>query len=137
LGLNTKSALAETLGEERADLNWTDENVVPMQEFIKRIVVGNTTAIRAVPGTLRSILANKLKNKEMIACSEFWGKPSDNWADHNQLEDSQTMASNLLNAIHCAGQGEELDIEINLFSQKDVDKFLNSIHQFEASTSKP
>ncbi len=70
LGLTNRESLAQAVGEKRADLNWTNSNAVNFQDFVKRIVVGETTSYNSAPGTIRHIIAQELKGgalKEAIA----------------------------------------------------------------------
>lgn len=106
-----------------------DETITPLQEFIKKIVVGETTAMNATTGSLRSLLAEKMKDGRMLTCTKIWEESKDEWTLNQKFPNAQVMASNLLNAIHCAKEGEEMEIELSLLSLKDIEKFTDFINK--------
>lgn len=112
------------------DLNVSSPNSfedLPFQEFVKKVVVGETTALKSPPGTLRSLVADKMKSGEMLPCVDLWEHSEDEWTLKNKLSDSKLMASNLLNAIHAPGPSEELEVELRLMSDNDAKKFLGAL----------
>ena len=128
--MSDKEALETVIGEQKAEKDWTGDDV-DFQDFVKTIVVGNTTAEKAAPGTLREIVAKKMQKKEIIPCAEIWSDPKDKWATENLLNNSQEVASNLLNGIHCPSSEEkELKTEFQLMSDNDIELFNKSINQW-------
>jgi uridine kinase len=111
-----------------------DYSSLPFQEFVKKVIVGETTALNSPPGTLRSLVADKMKSGEMLPCADLWEHSEDEWTLKNKLSDSKLMASNLLNAIHAPGPLAELEIELQLMSDNDAKKFLGAL---EAQSSIP
>jgi len=53
-------------------LDWADSKAVNFQDFIKRIVVGETASYKAAPGTVRHIIAQELQEG---ALKEVMEKP--------------------------------------------------------------
>lgn len=126
LNLDAPENLEKAVGNERANLDWGSDDI-PFQEFVKRIVVGSTTAMQAYPGSLRSIIARHLSEKKILPCVDLWEMTNDQWTAINNLTDSKTVASNLFNAIHAAGSFDELSLEINLLGDKDLESFDRSL----------
>ena len=131
LGLKDINMLENAVGKERANLDWLSEDGFSFQEFVKRIIIGDTTAYKAAPGTLRSLLAQKIKDKEFFPCLDLWENPDDRWALQSKLTDQELVMSNLLNAIHAASSLQELSLEFNLLTAKDKVKFEESFKKWK------
>jgi len=109
LNLTDRKLLAQAVGEKRADLDWANPNAVNFQDFVKRIVVGETASYNSAPGTIRYIIAQELKEgalKEAIARAiELKEKNPKVWqvepGDYNSPKDDEaTVVSTFLNAVH-------------------------------------
>lgn len=115
----TREEILDYFGIDKEEL---DEDM-PFQEFVKKVIVGETTAKRAKSGTLRALVADRMDNKNLLPCVELWGDPEDKWAAYNKLTNSRLVASNILNAIHSPGSLEELELEVTLLSENDLKNF--------------
>jgi len=129
LNLTDHKLLAQAVGEKRADLDWVNPNAVNFQDFVKRIVVGETASYNSAPGTIRHIIAQELKEgalKEAIArAMELKEKNPKVWqvepGDYNSPKDDEaTVVSTFLNAVHSIDLSPD---EIRLMSELEIKKF--------------
>lgn len=135
LNLTDPELLSQAVGEKRANLNWTDPKAVNFQDFVKRIIVGETASYKAVPGTIRHIIAQELKEgalkKAMAKAMELREKNPKAWqvepGDYNApKDDEEAVISTFLNAVHSV----DLSIdEFRLMSDLEIKKFAESLQK--------
>lgn len=131
--LTDRDALVRAVGEKRADLDWTNRDQVSFPEFVKRINVGNTTAYKAVPETIRFIGAEALRNgairRAMEKARALERKNQDLWkvqpGDFNDVgDDEETVISAFLNVVHTVDFSIE---EFSLMSRGELQRFSAAI----------
>lgn len=100
--------------------------MVNFQDFVKRIVVGESASYNSAPGTIRHIVAQELKEgalKEAIARAmklkeknpKVWQVEPD---DYNfPKDDEATVVSTFLNAVHSIDLSPD---EIRLMSELEI-----------------
>jgi len=130
LNLTNRESLVQAVGEKRADLDWADSKAVNFQDFIKRIVVGETASYKATPGTVRHIIAQELQEGALKEVMEkamaLKGKNQKAWrvesGDYNSpKDDEETVISTFLNAVHSVDLS--LD-EFRLMSESEIKQFV-------------
>lgn len=135
LGINNRESLVKAVGGQRADLNWLDSSIVNFQNFIKRIIIGETTSYKAAPGTIRSIIAQELKNgaleKTKLRAMELKIKNPKVWqvepGDYNSpSDDEETIISTFLNAVHTVDFSFG---EFELMTDSEIEKFDQALTQ--------
>lgn len=133
LNLTNHKLLAQAVGEKRA---------VNFQDFVKRIVVGETTSYNSAPGTIRHIIAQELKKgalKETVArAMELKEKNPRVWqvesGDYNSPKDNEeTVISTFLNAVHSVDLS--LD-EFRLMPESEIKQFSKFLQRKQCQKKK-
>lgn len=133
LGLENQDKIKLALGEKKAQINWLDEDEVPFQEFVKNIIVGNTVSYKAIPGTIRNIVAEELKQGALrgvvLAALENNKKNPAAWqampGDFNDVgDDEETMIATFFNGVHSVDLSPA---EFGLIKEDDLEKFNNAL----------
>jgi hypothetical protein len=125
--------LVKAVGEKRANINWEDSNQVSFNEFVKRIVIGETCAYKAIPGTIRKIVGDELKSGNLKKTVNFaleleknndklWNVVEGDF--NNPNDDKATVISTFLNAVHTVDFSEN---EFDLMSNSELEKFNNAL----------
>lgn len=114
-------------------------NDISCQEFVRYVIIGDTVAYKALPGTIRHIIAGELKNgclrKAVFEALNLKKLNLDIWkvqpGDYNNLDDdAETVISTYVNAVHTLDLSE---IEGCLISPNDLKNFLNFINKLSCS----
>ncbi len=135
LNLTDRESLTRAVGEKRADLDWANSNAVNFQDFVKRIVVGETASYKSAPGTIRHIVAQELKEGALKGViTRAMGLKEKNpkvWqvepGDYNSpKDDEETVISTLLNAVHSVDLS--LD-EFKLMSESEIKQFSEFLYK--------
>ena len=134
LGFDNREVLLQAVGKKRVDKNWLDEKETDMAEFVKRIVVGETTALKAAKGTLRNLAAKELikggMSNVLKDARDLMQKGQGVWevknGDYNKEGDSmEQVLSTLTNAVHTVEFSIE---EFEIMSDRETKKFMMALN---------